>query len=182
MSFAQCVLMLTKMSVSTHPGRMNLRRLRKVTHISKLVCEYSARRSLDPVLVLSVIRVESGFDPHSVSSTHDYGLMQLNSKSRIGPTLYPGLKKCDLLRMRCNIKWGTYVLYLWKRKCRGRHHWLRHYNWYGAQGKYYLKVLWVRAAYNAAWNGSLEAYRMIRAREFPKKIRTCLQRSDLCIR
>jgi len=99
----------------------------------------------------------------------------------IGTAQYPGRRKCDLLKMRCNIDWGTYIMALWRRKCKGKHHWLRHYNWYGASGKYYLNVLWVRAAYKAAWDGKIEAYAAIRARSFPKNVETCLKRSDLCL-
>lgn len=181
MTFAQCVMMIAKMAVSSHPGRATLRRTAYLQRMSRIVCQQSMRRRLDPVLVLSVIRVESGFQSWLVSSTSDWGLMQINSKTRIGTAQYPGRRKCDLLKMRCNIDWGTYIMALWRRKCKGKHHWLRHYNWYGASGKYYLNVLWIRAAYKAAWDGRIEAYSAIRSRAFPKNVGACLRRRDLCI-
>ena len=56
-------------------------------HIEQIVRSMAPRYGLDPVLVLSVIAVESNFDPFSLSPRNAMGLMQLlpeTAKSRFG--------------------------------------------------------------------------------------------------
>lgn len=156
--------------------------------MSRAICYYAKKRSLDPVMVLSIAKHESSFSRYLISHTSDYGLMQINSKSRIGTTEYYGPRKCDLLKTWCNVKWGTYIMAMWKRVCsshkhrRPKHfHWIKHYNWYGDKGTYYLKILWLTKAYKKAWSGRIEAYSMIRARTYPRRLKRCLERKDLCI-
>jgi soluble lytic murein transglycosylase-like protein len=90
---------------------------------------------IDPLLVMAVIQVESGFNPEALSTKNAQGLMQLipETAQRFGVK--------DIWNPQQNIKGG--IAYL---------HWLlRHF-----EGK----VDWVLAAYNAG-EGAVEKYKGI---------------------
>ncbi len=44
------------------------------------ILQYANKYGIDPNYVKATIAVESGFNPNAVSSTNDYGLMQLNAR------------------------------------------------------------------------------------------------------
>jgi soluble lytic murein transglycosylase-like protein len=72
------------------------RRMRKlgVAHrsgVARTILEEAARAAMDPLLVLAVIQIESGFDPHAVSPVGAAGLMQL-----LAPTMREELARWRL--------------------------------------------------------------------------------------
>ncbi len=83
--------------------------------VARTILDESARRSIDPMLVLAVIHVESGFQHKAVSNDGGRGLMQINAQTadslaKQAPTaLWKGAKSLDDPVL--NIKLG--VLYLW---------------------------------------------------------------------
>jgi len=172
-----CVWMIFSMALSSVPGKITLKKVHQLHVMSQAICFNAKKRSLDPVLVLSIAKHESNFTRQLISRTHDYGLMQIHSKSKISSTAFTSRIHCNLLKTRCNIRWGTYIMSVWRRACR-KHlhlkpkcfHWIRHYNWYGGKGKYYLRVLWLTVAYKAAWNGRIELYYLIKHRRYPNKL------------
>lgn len=64
---------------------------------------------LDPALVLAIIEVESGFDADVISSTNDYGLMQINRSNF--EWLAEDLGIVDFLEPTQNLRAGCYILY-----------------------------------------------------------------------
>lgn len=155
-----CIKVMVALILATHPSpKGNSYRIKT---IAKNICYYSAKRDLDPYLVLSVIRHESHFRTRVVSRTDDYGLMQINIRAhkRI---------RCNLLKIKCNIKEGTKILARIKRSCVFNHnhkkptHWLRHYNWHSK--KHHLRILWLVNAYK---NRSKRLFKMIRRRNYVK--------------
>ncbi len=83
--------------------------------IARTILDESIRRSIDPLLVLAIIHVESGFQHKAVSNDGGRGLMQINpqtadSLAKQAPiALWRGPKSLDDPVL--NIKLG--VLYLW---------------------------------------------------------------------
>lgn len=71
------------------------------SEISKLVDETARRFHVDPELVHAVIRVESGYDPHAISSKGAKGLMQLI------PSTAAQLGVADVFDPRQNIEGGV---------------------------------------------------------------------------
>ena len=83
---------------------------------SALVEQYAAEYDLDPLLVYSFVRTESGFDPDATSSVDARGLMQmteetflwLRSKLGLGEEVSFG----DLYDPDVSIRFGCYYLHL----------------------------------------------------------------------
>ena len=79
-----------------------------------LVEQYAAEYDLDPLLVYSFIRTESGFDPGAESSVGARGLMQITEvtfdwiKSKIAPG--EDLTFDDLYDPAVNIRFGVYYI------------------------------------------------------------------------
>lgn len=145
--------------------------------ISKTICYYANKRNLDPYMILAIAKHESDFKFWKVSRTNDFGLMQVHSKSKIGSTMLRG-RKCNLLKIKCNIRWGTYIMFIWKKNHKGKYHWIRRYNWYGSHGKYYLKILWITKAYKL---GTRKALRWINENKFPSNLKKCISQKGLCL-
>ena len=68
----------------------------------------SAAYEVDYSLILALIDVESGFNPTAISSTGDYGLMQINQCN--AGYLQERVGAADLLNPYDNIKGGVYIL------------------------------------------------------------------------
>ncbi len=154
-SNTMCIEIMIALIVATYPNSNNTY---VIKNIAKNVCKYSEQRKLDPYLVLSVIKHESGFDRRAKSHTNDFGLMQVNG----------GIYKtrCSLLGIRCNIREGTRILAFWKKACKKhkhKSHWLRHYNWNNR--RHHLRVLWITKAYKSNNNNML---RIIKTRKYMK--------------
>ena len=83
---------------------------------SALVEQYAAEYDLDPLLVYSFVRTESGFDPDATSSVEARGLMQmteetflwLRSKIAEGENVTFG----DLYDPAVSLRFGCYYLHL----------------------------------------------------------------------
>ncbi|MBR1421949.1 MAG: lytic transglycosylase domain-containing protein [Ruminococcus sp.] len=84
------------------------------TDYEEYVVKYSSEYNCDPVLVFSVIKVESGFDPDAVSEVGARGLMQLMKdafdwiKFRLDDDR--GYTFDDIFDPKLNIQYGTYYL------------------------------------------------------------------------
>lgn len=68
----------------------------------------SAAYNIDFSLVMAVIQYESSFDPNAISSTYDYGLMQINEVNHEYLTETIGIS--DFLNPYQNVMGGVYVL------------------------------------------------------------------------
>lgn len=77
-----------------------------------LVEQYAAENELDPLLLYSVIRTESGFNPNAQSNVDARGLMQITDetfqwiKSKIAPN--EDISFEDLYDPEINIRFGSY--------------------------------------------------------------------------
>lgn len=94
--------------------------------------------NIDPRLVLAVIDVESSFDAAAISSTNDYGLMQINkcNHEKLSQTL--GVD--NFLDPYQNIEAGTYMLSNYLHKHKDPHKALMAYNMgEGGAGKHWAK-------------------------------------------
>lgn len=124
--------------------------------------EHQARtKRIDPVLVLAVIWVESRFRSRARSRTNDYGLMQLHV-SRRTHRRFRGREKL-LFQPKRNIRLGAAMLKFWRwhhrTRCKGRHHWVGHYN----MGVYVQSRLYERKVKRA-----LKRIRLLAARLRPE--------------
>src|SRR5665648_154792 len=73
---------------------------------SVFVLNTCAQYGVNPAEIFAIIEKESGFDAQAISSTGDYGLMQIN-KSNL-PNLHEVLGTTDLLDPYQNIEAGVY--------------------------------------------------------------------------
>lgn len=46
--------------------------------IQKIICKVAEEHNISETLLMAIAEIESGGNPHCVSSTNDYGLMQIN--------------------------------------------------------------------------------------------------------
>ena len=83
---------------------------------SALVEQYAAEYDLDPLLVYSFVRTESGFDPDATSSVDARGLMQITEetflwlRSKIAPG--EDVSFGDLYDPAVGLRFGCYYLHL----------------------------------------------------------------------
>ena len=81
---------------------------------SALVEQYAAEYDLDPLLVYSFIRTESGFDPAATSSVNARGLMQMTEETflwmRSKLAAGENVTFDDLYDPETNIRFGTYFV------------------------------------------------------------------------
>lgn len=94
---------------------------------------------VDPVLVLAVMKTESGFNADAVSETNDYGIMQINACNY--RWLSDAFGDIDLLDAKDNIRCGVYMLS--KIKYPTREQKLMTYN----MGSVHAKALWEKGTY-----------------------------------
>jgi soluble lytic murein transglycosylase-like protein len=73
--------------------RMREHRPAQRAQVARTILEEAGRAALDPLLVVAVIQIESGFDPRAVSPVGAAGLMQL-----LGPTMREELARWSLPR------------------------------------------------------------------------------------
>ena len=77
---------------------------------------YAAEYEMDPLLIYTFVRTESGFDPEAVSSVGARGLMQMTEETFewIKSKLAPGeeLTFDDLYDPDCAVRFGAYYLRL----------------------------------------------------------------------
>jgi hypothetical protein len=88
----------------------------KIAHLSKLVLRLSRRYQFPPGLILSIIRVESGFQPWAVSSQGALGLMQIMPETGAWLAARYGMRwdgPVTLLDEEANLTMGVrYLSYL----------------------------------------------------------------------
>ena len=109
--FLLCVVLL-----ALPPVRRQVEQRLYPRKYNDLVEQYAAEYDLDPLLVYSFIRTESGFDPGATSSVDARGLMQmteetflwLRSKLGLGEEVSFG----DLYDPDVSIRFGCYYLHL----------------------------------------------------------------------
>lgn len=87
--------------------------------IVSLIQSYALQYNVDPYIALSVVELESGFNPTTISSTGDYGLFQLHRSS------FPDYSEAELLDPIINVKLGIQYLSLLKLTCSHR----KDFNW-----------------------------------------------------
>jgi soluble lytic murein transglycosylase-like protein len=79
------------------------------------IWELANEKQLDPTLILAIAKVESNFNPNAVSSTGDYGLLQINKPSGTMKWLAKKaeIKNFDWSNPKHSVKAaGTYLGYL----------------------------------------------------------------------
>ena len=107
--FLLCVVLL-----ALPPVRRQVEQRLYPRKYNDLVEQYAAEYDLDPLLVYSFIRTESGFDPGAESSVGARGLMQITEvtfdwiKSKIAPG--EDLTFDDLYDPAVNIRFGVYYI------------------------------------------------------------------------
>ena len=109
--FLLCVILL-----ALPPVRRQVEQRLYPRKYNDLVEQYAAEYDLDPLLVYSFIRTESGFDPGATSSVDARGLMQMTEetflwlRSKIAPD--EGLLFANLYDPETSIRFGCYYLHL----------------------------------------------------------------------
>ena len=109
--FLLCVVLL-----ALPPVRRQVEQRLYPRKYNDLVEQYAAEYDLDPLLVYSFIRTESGFDPGATSSVDARGLMQMTEetflwlRSKIAPD--EGLLFANLYDPETSIRFGCYYLHL----------------------------------------------------------------------
>jgi soluble lytic murein transglycosylase-like protein len=93
--------------------------------IIKMITMYSLAYNIDPKIALSVVAVESGFNPNVIGITGDVGLFQLNPKS------FPNYSIKQLKDPTLNIELGIKYLAKMKKECKYKdnNEWLVCYNY-----------------------------------------------------
>lgn len=84
---------------------------------------YASLYNIDPALVMSVIKVESGFNPKTVGGAGEIGLMQLMPE-------YADVPRNKLFDIRTNIEVGVKKLAQFKKQCKhkAQHTWVICFN------------------------------------------------------
>jgi hypothetical protein len=80
------------------------------THIARAILEEAGRAAIDPLLILAVIEVESGFDAHAVSGAGAIGLMQLLDPTMREEVERSGLASADPHDPVANVRAGVRYL------------------------------------------------------------------------
>ncbi|MCM2278065.1 MAG: transglycosylase SLT domain-containing protein [Oligoflexia bacterium] len=84
-----------------------LRLIFPVEHL-ELIEKYALENKLDPILVLSLIKQESGFESRAASGAGAQGLMQLMPAT--AADVFPELSRVELIAVEANIRTGTRYL------------------------------------------------------------------------
>lgn len=74
------------------------------------ICYYADNYDLDRALVLSVVKVESGFDKNAVSGAGAIGLMQITEKTGEYIASKLGVLDYDLTNVKDNLNFGCFYL------------------------------------------------------------------------
>jgi soluble lytic murein transglycosylase len=107
--------MITAAGIGTLDAPGFIARLRYPLYYREPLLEASQRRSLDPLLVASLIRHESLFNTYATAAAGEIGLMQVippTGEYIAGKLNWPNYEHDDLFRPAVGIEFGTY--YLWE--------------------------------------------------------------------
>ena len=102
----------SKVEASPHTPAVDIPRVYDVPldgETQAYILQLCAENQMDPVFVLAVMKVESGFDPRAVSKTNDYGLMQINKINHSGYKKLLGIT--DFLDAKQGALAGIYMLW-----------------------------------------------------------------------
>jgi hypothetical protein len=104
----------------------------KIREYSDLIAFESKWYGIHPLLVTSIIEIESKWKSRKHSTTNDFGLMQVHVARR-GSARFLGREK-ELYDPRINIREGTRILAMWRdyhnRWCKDSSHpFWAHYKW-----------------------------------------------------
>ena len=80
-------------------------------NLARIVVKYAERYKVPVNLVLSVMTVESAFNPRAVSGTGATGLLQLMPSTAAEIARELSVKEYDLFDLDINIRFGTYYLH-----------------------------------------------------------------------
>jgi hypothetical protein len=102
-----------------------------VKHYADLIHFEAKWYRVDPMVVLAVIQIESGWKAKLRSVTNDYGLMQVHVARHGSADFYRREK--ELYDPRVNIREGIRILAMWREYhttwCHGPHAYWAHYKW-----------------------------------------------------
>lgn len=123
-----------------------------MSKILSLILLYSKLYNLDPLLVLSIVKVESNFNTDAIGELGEVGLLQLRPE-------YAEVSSKDLLKPEVNIKVGIKHLAEAKKYCthKENNYWVICYNLGVARGnkikyprlhKYYKMVMFEYTKYH----------------------------------
>ena len=110
------VLLLVLGVLCLPPVRTRMEKAFYPCKYSALVEQYAAEYDLDPLLVYSFIRTESGFDPAATSSVNARGLMQMTEETflwmRSKLAAGENVTFDDLYDPAVSLRYGCYYLHL----------------------------------------------------------------------
>jgi hypothetical protein len=100
--------------------------------IARHISAETKRHDIDPLLVVAIAKIETGFNPMAVSPTRDYGLLQVHVSKTTNADLLGA--ELALLHIPTNIRRSIAMLVFWRsyhlRRCKARRHlWWSHYKW-----------------------------------------------------
>lgn len=102
--------------------------------------------NLDFSFVMAIIQNESGYQADVISTTNDYGLMQINEQNFASLSEVTGVT--DFLDPKQNIVAGTYILHELFKKYDDPHRVLMSYN----MGEYQATNLWENGIYSSEYS------------------------------
>jgi soluble lytic murein transglycosylase-like protein len=85
----------------------------RVTEIAEAIAREARWYDVDPLLVVSIASVESGFNARKHSKTNDHGIMQVHVAPR-GSARFLG-REAELYDVRTNVREGVRLLKMWQR-------------------------------------------------------------------
>lgn len=108
------------------------------------------RYGLSQMLVLALIDIESGYDASSVSTTNDYGLMQINECNH--EHLLAKLQLTDIMDPMQNVEAGCYMLGKLNDKYQDEHKALMAYN----MGEAGAQKMWDAGIYETSYTNKVD--------------------------
>ena len=107
------IIVITVIFVGVRESYKSIEKMQHPIKYTEIVEKYSAEYGVDKVLVYSVIKTESGFDPKAKSSENAVGLTQILPMTfdwlsfKIGD----GAEFDDLYEPETSVKYGTWLLH-----------------------------------------------------------------------
>ena len=121
--------------------------------LQEYLYEKCTENELEYELVLAVMRLESNFKSNLISSTNDYGLMQINTCNH--QSLKKKLGITDFLNAKQSIDAGVYMLSDLSDKYKDEHKLLTAYNW----GEYGMLRGWKKGVRSSKYSRKVLQYK-----------------------